>query len=236
MRAATVREQEVLSCCPRQAESSVRCEHHLSARVTSRAMKQKVVQSLQVATVHAVWTATPGVPMFSLGGVVVSGAETEKETAVSSWESLEREPPRRLSSCYARVGMTLAHVAGGEETAGIRGAHEVGDAGVGVVRIPRGTVGRLVAGYSDVRRHPVQRKVAPRLLHGVQLPGNSLRKEAAVFLARDRGQGRPGVADDGCSAHGCLLTEEIGCQIYSGEFRHSGGGEGGEAALENRAD
>ncbi|KAL3185297.1 hypothetical protein MRX96_031154 [Rhipicephalus microplus] len=44
-----------------------------------------------------------------------------------------REPPQWLVGCYAKVGMTLAHVAGGEETAGIRGAHEVGDAGAGVV-------------------------------------------------------------------------------------------------------
>ncbi|KAL3187790.1 hypothetical protein MRX96_024545 [Rhipicephalus microplus] len=56
--------------------------------------------------------------------------------------------------------MTLAHVAGGEEMAGIRRAHVVGDAGVGIVHIPLGTVGRLVAEYSDVWRDPVPRKVA----------------------------------------------------------------------------
>ncbi|KAL3226604.1 hypothetical protein MRX96_024808 [Rhipicephalus microplus] len=52
--------------------------------------------------------------------------------------------------------MTLAHVAGGEETAGTRRAREVGDAGAGVVRISRGTAGCLVVGCSDFRKRQVQ--------------------------------------------------------------------------------
>ncbi|KAL3195524.1 hypothetical protein MRX96_045624 [Rhipicephalus microplus] len=106
--------------------------------------------------------------------------------------------------------MTFAPVAGGEETAGIHEAHEVGDPGAQLSRHSR----------------------PPRF----QLPGNSLSKDVAIFFAGVHSHGHPGVADDGSSADGCPLTQEIDCQIYSGEFRHSGKGEGGEVALENLAD
>lgn len=89
-------------------------------------------------------------------------------------ESLEWEAPRGVASRHPRVGMFPANIARDEEASNIRGTHEVGELGAGMVRVLHGTIGCFVAEYPHVRRQPVQREVASRLQDDVKFPGDPL--------------------------------------------------------------